>query len=302
MGFLQEIAKVILKQEIDNLNTKINNQANEIFNLQLQISELKQSPNPKEDYFNNKYPKSDIKYLRHETDGDYQVDVRDFYTINDSSIPIVTGKDDDEKALNGLKWVINNITYTPDASSLTYKDSEYWAYAYQTLKHKKGDCEDGAILLANILQKSGIPYWKIRLNAGATINGGHAYVVYYCETSDKWVILDWCYWPNVSPISQRADYKAETNYQTVWFSWNSKYCFSKGLNDANDLLNKKEASQAFSFKGWSILEFLKGRKKLLITLIGAIGGYIITNNPTFAVITAAVLELIYALFDYYIKE
>jgi len=121
---------------------------------------------------------------------------------------------------------------------------EYWAYAYQTLYHKRGDCEDGAILLNNILIKSGIPYWKLRLSCGFVDFAGnligHAYLNYYCEETNKWVVLDWCYWPNILPINERIDYKNEQKYKEVWFSWNKYYCYSEGLNkEAKKLVNDK---------------------------------------------------------------
>ena len=211
--------------------------------IEYQYNYLFPKPEPietKEDYYNNKYPKENLTYVRQETDGQYQVDLRNFITENDNSIPTVEGITDDDKALKGLSYVYKNITYIPDKTE--YKLNEYWAYPYQTLKHKKGDCEDGAILLYNILLKSGIPYWKLRLTAGfVKLNGskvGHAYLNYYCEDSDKWVVLDWCYWPNLMAIKDRADYKDEEKYLDVWFSWNQKYCFSKGLNsEAKKLLN-----------------------------------------------------------------
>ena len=204
--------------------------------------ELNQTANPKEDELNNKYPKVDMNYLRHETDGDYSVDVRNFYMIKDSNIPTVSGTDD-EKALNSLKWVIDNIKYTPDSTS--YKQAEYWAYPYQTLKHKTGDCEDGSILLANIMIRSGIPYWKVRITAGDVDDGkgnkgGHCFVVYYYEEGDYWVLLDWCYWNNTLKISQRKNYKDEGYYKEIWFSFNEKYVFSTDEKSASKILGVKK--------------------------------------------------------------
>lgn len=201
----------------------------------------KLSINPLEEQFNNKYLKVDLTYKRIESDGEYQVDLRDFIQEYDSIIPIIQGKNDDEKALEALKWVILNIKYTPDSSE--YKTNEYWAYSYQTLHHKKGDCEDGAFLLHNILLRSGVPYWKLRLSCGwvklSNKKVGHAYLNYYCEKTEKWVVLDWCWKPNILPIEMRKDYKEEKEYLDVWFSWNQKYCFSKGLNkEAKHLLNQ----------------------------------------------------------------
>jgi hypothetical protein len=196
-------------------------------------------PNSLEEYYNNKYPKVNLTYLRKEIDGDYQVDLREFINKYNYSLPIFTGTND-EIVQQALVWVIINIKYVSDFTSYVYP--EYWAYDYQTFKRRVGDCEDGAILLYNILLKNNVPYWKIRLSAGwvNSINGkeGHCYVTYYCEETDKWVVLDWCYWPNMAKINERKDYKGETNYIDVWFSWNMKYCYSKGLNaDANNLLN-----------------------------------------------------------------
>lgn len=201
------------------------------------IEELKkQIPivNPKEEYYNNKYPKVNLTYKRIETDSEYQVDLRDFISPFDNNIPFISDKDDDDIALQGLLWIIKNIKYINDSSLSTYKTNEYWAYVYQTLSHKMGDCEDGAILLYNILLKSGIPYWKIRLSAGFVKNLttkekiGHCYLTYYCEKTDRWVVLDWCWYPNQLKVENRKDYKDEESYSDVWFSWNQKYCYSQG--------------------------------------------------------------------------
>ena len=331
-----------------------------------------------EEYLNGKYPKSEVNYLRIETDDTYRIDVRNFFQTIDYNIPTCKGISDDSTALKCLKWVIKNITYISDKKE--YGFNEYWAYPYQTLVRRKGDCEDGAILLANMIVKSGVPYWKVRITAGwvniptvtkdlnimptvnisdkkchlkkeidfGTIqkvlqqelkkentkvkhqnlrkaiflgiqekekdimlspdmlgrqlkidqkfakfvekeiknlkNGsqnlqfitkikidkitlqriykyyvnlvmqdfmekkvtldsskkdiflgtrssqiGHAYVTYYCEKEDKWVTLDWCYYPTKEEIEKRLDYKKNTLYQNVWFSFNEKYAFHSGV-------------------------------------------------------------------------
>jgi predicted transglutaminase-like cysteine proteinase len=200
------------------------------------------TPPPKpnlEELYNNKYPKKNLNYKRTESDGEYKVDLRNFIQWKDATLPVIHGATDDEKALNALTWVRVNIQYTPDKTE--YNATEYWAYAYQTLKHRKGDCEDGAILLNNILLKNGVPYWKLRLTAGNVLVGdkkvGHAYLTYFCEDTAKWVVLDWCYWPVLTPIKDRKDYKDEEKYLDVWFSWNRDYCYSAGLNNkARELL------------------------------------------------------------------
>jgi predicted transglutaminase-like cysteine proteinase len=94
---------------------------------------------------------------------------------------------------------------------------------------KRGDCDDGAILMANLMLTCGVPYWKIRLTCGDTPIGGHAYLTYYCEETNRWVAMDWCYHPKTSQVSKRKDYKESPIYTKVWFSWNLKYAYSKGI-------------------------------------------------------------------------
>jgi hypothetical protein len=63
-----------------------------------------------------------------------------------------------------------------------------------------------------------------------------------------------------------------------------------------------DKSERYSMKGWDFLTFLKGRKKLLVTAIGAIAAYMVTQNAALAGLIGACAELLYAMFDYYIKE
>lgn len=236
---LLENANKILSKENEELQEEANKLNINLYSMQEKINLLKEDiknltkaiiTNPKEEELNNKYPKFNLTYERTETDGKYQIDVKNFVSMyDDYTIPLVSGENDDERALNGLKWVINNIDYISDGSSDTYKQGEYWAYPYQTLKHKQGDCEDGAILLYCILIKSGIPYWKVRVSAGDTTAGGHAYITYYDEKKDRWVSLDWCFYPNTLPIEKRTDYKDEIIYKNIWFSFNHLYSYATGI-------------------------------------------------------------------------
>lgn len=231
----EEIKK--LKSEKESLEFKLFNAESEITDLESANDELEDllgeslADKELEDQLNSNYPKISRRYSREETDGHYSIDVRNFYQVNDETIPVVSGKTNDDKALAALKKTKSLIKYTDDKSS--YNFGEYWAYAYQTLKRGVGDCEDGAILLANIMLRSGIPYYRVRLNAGSVNGGGHAYVTYCRETDNEWVVLDWCYWYNTLPVSERKTHKEERNYMDaeknyyVWFSWNQKYIFGE---------------------------------------------------------------------------
>jgi len=187
-----------------------------------------------EDFWNSKYPKATVVYQGRElpNTGMIDVDVRDFFVnVNDYQLQQIvaafSGLSDDEKALECLRWVIQHVSYVSDKAEFGL--DEFWCYPNELLKVLKGDCDDGAILLANLMLAAGVPYWKIRLTAGLVPEGGHAYVTYFCEKGGCWVALDWCYYPSLDPVDGRPDYKLSPIYREVWFSWNVKYAFCAGV-------------------------------------------------------------------------
>lgn len=74
-------------------------------------------------------------------------------------------------------WVAANIFYVPDDR---LGSSEYWLYPSQTIKQKKGDCEDFAILLCSLIRAKGTSAEDVMVVAGLVpTNGdiaGHAWV------------------------------------------------------------------------------------------------------------------------------
>lgn len=128
--------------------------------------------------------------------------------------PLITGTTYDDIANNCLIETRRMVKYVIDPK-------ENWQTANETITRKAGDCEDGAILLYNMMVASGIPVHRVRLNAGDVKGGGHAYVTYYSDLKG-WVILDWCYWFNESVGLQKTWQEAE-KYFGIWFSWNEEY-------------------------------------------------------------------------------
>ena len=234
-------AKVI--EEIVKCDKTQDEMAKDILDLKSQNIELvKLVPkiNPLEKKLNNKYPKKTIVYKGRSIPnyGNYELGVRNFFVnSNSSELQKIAGKwkklPDDEKAVECQKWVKKYIKYVSDKKQ--YGMSEYWAYPSETLKTKRGDCDDQAILDANLMMASGIPYWKIRLSAGNVYDkkgkpmGGHCFVCYYVEEKDYWVAHDTTFYPDLRPINQRSDYKESILYGKgeVWFSWNKNFSFSK---------------------------------------------------------------------------
>jgi len=100
------------------------------------------------------------------------------------------------------EWVKRNIKAKPE-------QGEFWKFPFETLRDKEGDCEDLAILLANLLVASGIPSWRVRLCAGLTDAGPHVWVEWFngCE----WVSLDFFGF----------------HIREVWYCWDSEYAYTR---------------------------------------------------------------------------
>ncbi len=195
--------------------------------------ELKKTQESELDYWDNKLPHKTSYYYPARNGNN--TDVIRFLNSNNEDVPIVTGIDLDAIANNTLRWIKNNIKYTSDLK--TSNRIEHWQWANETLTSKKGDCEDGAILMANMMIASGIPYKRIRLNAGdvqypinAKTKTGHAYVSYLKEEDNTWYVMDWCYWYSES-VNFKKTWKVAEKYFGIWFSWNKERVFIKDKLD-----------------------------------------------------------------------
>jgi hypothetical protein len=226
---IKEIARWILKDELDTFVLEQIKLKNNVDKLANELVDLKMTDVLEEQY-NNKYPKVDRSQYKTITNRNLLLDVRLFLgNHNNMKFPKFEGNDD-EIVLKAQDWVVDNVTYTSDADQYGLK--EYWGVSYETLERKKGDCDDGAILMYDILRANGIPAWKLRVNCGYAINPrngksvGHAYVTYYSQQNAKWVAVDWCYFPNADPIKNQPEYKDNSIYGDIWYSFNEEFCWS----------------------------------------------------------------------------
>ena len=65
----------------------------------------------------------------------------------------------------------------------------------------------------------------------------------------------------------------------------------------------KKVSEKFSFSGWNIFEFLKGRKKLLVTIIGiGCAKFTLDADLTGLLAGGAAFEGIWSVLEYYLKK
>ena len=130
----------------------------------------------------------------------------------------------DLKMTKIARWVQNHIQYISDQEN--YGTSEFWAPAIFTLMRGSGDCEDGAFLIASLALNSGVPADRIRfyggfVDAGAGApSGGHGWVGYLRESDNKWVAVDYSYYPNpnvasLPPMSEDLKYRDDYFFMTV---------------------------------------------------------------------------------------
>lgn len=189
------------------------------------------------EYWNNKHPKKPIIYAGRairRNENRINVDVRNMIWEDDRILQEVIDDlkgSNDEKAHSIQSFVASNIKYVGDQKNS--KMEECWQFPNETLITRRGDCEDGAILIASLLLNAGIPEWRVRVTAGlvkagkAAETGGHAYVTYCRETDNNWVILDWCYLADVKlDIKSKPLMKDVSEYKDIWFSFNNKYSWS----------------------------------------------------------------------------
>ena len=118
-------------------------------------------------------------------------DLRAETTIERLVKKIVSQRDsNDNKVYKIEKWVMRNIKYRSDKKQFNMNDR--WTLPMETLQRKKGDCEDGSILIMSLAVTAGVPVERLRLYAPIALpNGWHASVAYQRESDDKWVWVEW---------------------------------------------------------------------------------------------------------------
>ena len=194
-----------------------------------------------EQYWTSKYPQTSQLYRGRPIPGTktmFDLDVRHFIweedivlrdLIRSASLQKLTI---DDTALAVQQWVVKNLQYVSDE---TIGASEYWLFPGESMARKKGDCEDGATLMASILINA-VPVeqrWRVRVTAGmvkpgpTAPQGGHGYCVYIRDLDNEAVVLDWCFLEDSTvPVKDKPIVRDNTPYREVWFSFNHQYAWS----------------------------------------------------------------------------
>jgi len=105
---------------------------------------------------------------------------------------VMESDSNDDKIYKIEEWVRDNIRYASD--KIQFNMAERWTNPMETLQRKKGDCEDGAMLVMAMAVAAGIPRDRLRVYAPIVTSGGmHACTAYKRETDDAWVWMEWTY-------------------------------------------------------------------------------------------------------------
>lgn len=151
-----------------------------------------------------------------------------------NSIPNHAAHDDQVRAV--LQAVRNAVEYVGDGE--LWDMNEYWSTAEETLTARKGDCEDGAILMYVLCRLKGVPENRLMLFAGDVANPWNKSTVGHCWLGYRpdlyplnFVFLDWCYYYDPNTIDRRELFyihnqtiygSKSQKYKTIWFAFNEE--------------------------------------------------------------------------------
>ncbi len=215
-------------RELDVLLTELNKEIN---SLKLEIVSLKKPKDELKEYWDNKWSKNKVIY---KAQGNIKRDVRNLILTKSYILQPIADKfkdqTNDKKALNILRYVKTNLSYISDIT--THKVPEFWQNPEETWQTKKGDCEDGALLIASLMRMAGVPSYRIKLCAGFVIQNnkkiGHAYVIYLSEKNNEWYTLDWCfYYLESVKAFNKTLHKDMSNYQGIWWTANDEFTWAQ---------------------------------------------------------------------------
>jgi len=103
------------------------------------------------------------------------------------------------------QWVQQNIAYVSDIDLYGKKHVHY--HPSVTIRKRKADCEDGALLIHSLAAYAGIPMERVRTVMGSKdtqgIQGGHAWTLYRREEDHAWVVVDWTRRREAGPMGKR---------------------------------------------------------------------------------------------------
>jgi len=111
----------------------------------------------------------------------------------------------DEKLHKIERWVRENVEYRSD--ELLYGRPHAHYHPSVTIRSRKADCEDGALLIHSLAGYAGIPLQRLRtvmgIRVGEEFEEGHAWTLYRRDGDHAWVVVDWTRRGGVRPMKRR---------------------------------------------------------------------------------------------------
>ncbi len=247
-----------------------------------------------QDYWNTKWKKDTIIYEGRNfySNGKYvraQCDSRIFINRNDHILYHLLDqfnlrkKTFNETQLQIQRFVVQNFRYLSDEKN--NKSVEHWQFPYESVHGRLMDCEDGAILITNLLIQQGLPNYRVKVQQGwvqeapTQPQGGHAYCVYLEDPiNDKqdWKILDWCYFEDSHiPVESKPlqkDGGQRRQYGEIWFTFNDEYSWQQKSFLVHERVQKQNC-----------IEEITNRQTLVESFINS-------ENPRFREDTTLIIE------------
>jgi len=150
-----------------------------------------------------------IKFPRHS----YNSTCRFFITPNETNLKRLNTEITNNQLIHWTAirdWVGTNIKYEYDQTQ--FNTIDYWQFPLETIKSRKGDCEDSAILLCSLLRSEGWKPEDVFVVVGEVEGVGHAWVTAKINDNPIYPI-----WINMEPtsggliISQLLDFTSGFN-------------------------------------------------------------------------------------------
>ncbi len=103
------------------------------------------------------------------------------------------------------RWVQDNVEYVSDSD--LYGKNHVHYHPSVTIRKRKADCEDGALLIHSLAAYAGIPMERVRTVMGSRDTqgkqGGHAWTLYRREEDHAWIVVDWTRRRDAGPMGGR---------------------------------------------------------------------------------------------------
>jgi hypothetical protein len=169
--------------------------------------------------------------------------------IRNLAMKIVSPRDSDDEKMEKIQaWVVKNIEYQEDSDQYGYE--ELWVPPVMLLSTMKGDCEDGAFLIMSLALNAGVDPNRLRFYGGyvdagpGAASGGHGWVAYKRESDEKWVAVDFSYYPDLRAMDKRIPLRDDMKYVEQYFM------LEVGRIITSDINRVREPNITYTNKGY----------------------------------------------------